>query len=447
MSGVPGWYAVLIEEDERTLKQDHEDGQVVTNSERHLGLFWSKGHPKGGFEDIRLLSAAEETELSEAMRILRGFVNRPAFVLQIEMYRSVMAAISSLAMLPVGLGPNQANRRDAADVGNRLTLWLEATRMFLNQTETFIKRGYGKDSSQWSTWKTLKQRLHSSHLGYDLLYEVRNSLHSAAVPLKITVATTEVAPDDVTQSLDLTFDVVALRKDDKLKRWFGSHSNIDTASLDVQSLVTEMQGCMEELKRAVMLMGIEAAREATRTIRKYSDEAFAKGDPSSSWPITFKVVAGEPPQISDLTFLPIDLLDYVPVGEPDTLIIRGSGVEEVVGQEALLRQRSTRSWEVNVEIVGQRDRQSATGEASLWAYTTGSGWGGTVILADGYVNPGPVLIRTAHGHDMNATLATVAVRAHGEAAVIVGTLIGLGPSPSQEILTHPYRDQPRPSSL
>ncbi len=78
---------------------------------------------------------------------------------------------------------------------------------------------------------------------------------------------------------------------------------------------------------------------------------------------------------------------------------------------------------------------------------TGSGWGGTVILEDGYVHPGPVQIRTAEGHDMHATLASVQVRAHGEAAVIVGTLIGLGPSPPQEPLTHPYRDQPPLSSL
>ncbi len=63
--------------------------------------------------------------------------------------------------------------------------------------------------------------------------------------------------------------------------------------------------------------------------------------------------------------LSIDLLSYVPDGEPDTLMILGSGVEEVVGQEALLRRRSIRSWNVNVEIVGQRDGQSATGEASL----------------------------------------------------------------------------------
>ncbi len=282
------------------------NGQVVTNSERHLGLFWSKGHPKGGLEGIRPLSAAEETELLEATRILRGFVNRPAFVLQIEMYRSVTAAISSLAMLPVSLGPNQARRRDAVELGNTLTLWLEATRMFLDQTETLIKRGYGKNSSQWSTWKTLKQRLHSSHLGYDLLYAVRNSLHTAAVPLKITVATSEVAPDEVRQSLDLTLDATALCKDGDLNRWFRKHTDIETASLDVQSLVTEMQGCMEELKRVVMLMDIEAARESTRTIRKYSDEAFAEGDPSSSWPITFKVGAGEHSQLSDLTFLPID---------------------------------------------------------------------------------------------------------------------------------------------
>src|SRR5665811_198176 len=83
--------------------------------------------------------------------------------------------------------------------------------MFLDQTETLIERGYGKDSSAWSVWKILKPQLHSSHLGHDLLYAGRNSLHTAAVPLKITVAASEIAPDEVRQRLVLTLDAKVAR--------------------------------------------------------------------------------------------------------------------------------------------------------------------------------------------------------------------------------------------
>lgn len=65
------------------------------------------------------------------------------------------------------------------DVSTRLALWLETFRIFLNTTETEIKRRHGAESDinkQWTFWKG---DLFDRFLSYRLFYHLRNRSHEA----------------------------------------------------------------------------------------------------------------------------------------------------------------------------------------------------------------------------------------------------------------------------
>lgn len=252
--------------------------------EVHLGLLWSKTHPSKGLEGLRSLSPSEAAQISEATRVLNQFANRPMFALQSELFRSAREGIEMLAAMPTTFGPNQSARPHHEALGNRLALWLQATRMFLDQSETTIKRTYGEISVEWSRWESVKHRLHESNLGYDLLYATRNALHTATIPLHVSVSA-RLDGDQINQTADIRLDGPTLRKDDKMSRWFRQHPDVEDDDLQVASLVVGMQTCIEQLKMELIIMGASEARVCADTIRRYAYEAFESGDPSASWPI------------------------------------------------------------------------------------------------------------------------------------------------------------------
>lgn len=113
-------------------------------------------------------------------------------------------------------------------------------------------------------------------------------------------------------------------------------------------------------------------------------------------------------------------------------------MDELVGPHVVNARRPSRWWATAVTVTHRRSGKSATGRANLWAYTTGSGWGGTVLL-DGFVDVGPVQILLATGQSATAALVAIDYQGTEEATVIIGTLVGQGPAPPTEILIHEFR--------
>ena len=212
-----------------------------------LGLFWSKGHPQEGVQQIRPLGEDESNEINDASRALHRYTDRPTFVIQSENYRSVVEAIGVATTRVPTFGPNSVGRHDPAEIRNRIALWLQASRMVLDQTEADIKRSYGRQSSELSRWTGLKERLEAKHSGFRLLRQVRNFLHSAPFPLTMQISAYETGGRSSISSA-LRLDETALRKDQRMDAWLDENHEVLADGLDIGPLVESMQLAVEELK-------------------------------------------------------------------------------------------------------------------------------------------------------------------------------------------------------
>lgn len=413
---------------------------VAPMSDFRLGLLWSKGHPNGGVQEIRSLGREEFDAISAASQTISRYVDRPTFVVQSENYRSVIESVSVGALPVPSFGPNSVGRHLAGQIGSRVALWLQASRMVLDQSEADIKRTFGRSSSELTEWTILRNRLNEKSFGFRLLQQVRNFLHSAPVPLAMEIFVEETERGAV-QSRVLRLDEAALRRDRKLDRWLDENPEVLTEDLDIAQLVESMQLAVEELKACRLRADLPEVRLAADVIRNYAEEAFDGGDPVYSWPMIYRHEDENDAadwRSTDLFFLPLDLLPYIPEeNNQHELMIPTSQGEEVVGPRAVRLQRSHQSWNTRFSVSGREG--TAVGDAHVWANTTGPGWGATLFIDEGFLQPGPVQIETAEGRRARASLDSIHWQHAGENSVLIGVLIGRGAAPPSSMLTHPYR--------
>lgn len=132
----------------------------------------------------RTLGADESANVDNAIAALRRFFQRPAFLLTEEMFAKARCAIAWIAPgTPVPL-ERMADPLDITfSISSRLALWLESIRIFLETTETRLKRTYGEDSDYWGSWVYWKGDLFDNFRSYRLLYHLRNRVHESLPPI------------------------------------------------------------------------------------------------------------------------------------------------------------------------------------------------------------------------------------------------------------------------
>jgi len=203
---------------------------------RSLGLFWGKGHPRAGVEEIRRLTSAEVQALEDAVPVVRRYIARSAHALQVQTYRMVVDSINALSQLDLGFGPSRNLHSDQVDLSNRLALWLQATRMFLDQTEADIKRRNGQESDYWQEWEGLKNKLHADTFAYRFLYALRNSLHVKPALIEMTLSAQETDRGGVERSVSVRFSREAILSDDafdaKVARELSDSPRVDPTASD-----------------------------------------------------------------------------------------------------------------------------------------------------------------------------------------------------------------------
>ncbi len=132
----------------------------------------------------RILSDSESAHIDSAIANLRAYFQRPELVLTVEMCDELKAAINRFAPgTPISLAAAVDPVEMVFWVASRLVLWLEAVRIFLNTTETRLKRTYGADTDFWKTWEYRKRDLFDTFPSYRLLYHLRNQAHQALPPI------------------------------------------------------------------------------------------------------------------------------------------------------------------------------------------------------------------------------------------------------------------------
>ena len=306
-----------------------------------------------------------------------------------------------------------------------------------------ITRSFGRRSSELAQWAKMIRGLEGSERGFYLLREVRNYLHSRSVPIAANVSS-ELAESGRAVTVVLRLDETELRKDRKLNEFLNDNPSLLTTGLDVLPLVESMQRAVEELKLFRLQIEYPEARDAGDVLRRVTEEVFASGDPVYSWPIVFSV-DGEPGEdgwrMDNLSFLPIDLLAYLPDSPSfSRALIPGARGEEHVGPHSVRMRRSYVSFSTKVVLHG-RDG-SVAGDAHVWSNRAGPGWGATVFL-EGHCAPGSVLLETQEGHRARAILDSFNFHGSGDTVMMVGVLVGQGAPPPDSQVTHPYRTPDR----
>lgn len=131
---------------------------------------------------IRELSNDELADLAASSLWMNLFLRQSAFRLVKETYDEFTSTVSQVSTAAAEWTMADANRELSVvsfRVSGRLMLWLEAARLFLNQTEADLKTHLGPVSEEWSAWEAAKSEVYDRSFAYRLMYALRNRNHAA----------------------------------------------------------------------------------------------------------------------------------------------------------------------------------------------------------------------------------------------------------------------------
>lgn len=306
-------------------------------AEHLLGLFYP-GESDHGIKSLRDLADDEYGRYTEACSTLGRFFKRHSYVLALRMHKEFIRAYQAharhLADAAASRGTPQARGDVVFDINSRLALWLEAFRLFLNHTETDLKRRHGEDSAQWRTWATSKGWMFDHVFAYRFMYHLRNFLHVDMPRTDIKLTSAEVSPGVVETELEVTF-----RRDDLLrgKDW---HARVaaDLAAMPerfaVLPLALDLQRAIDELLRTLIEMELPGARSAATVIDALAAEALSGpgvGE-TNAQPIVLSGISQDPDTKQlrlSIQHIPVEWIDLVREAENGRMTIFGSLDDDV----------------------------------------------------------------------------------------------------------------------
>lgn len=251
----------------------------------------------GGNKDfvfVRQLDDAESGDLATAMGGVSRYFRRRAFLLVEQQYRELLKVFKKLSPgVPDPLGEPVDPEAVTFDVSTRLALWLESFRIFLNTTETEIKRRHGAGSEidkQWTFWKG---DLFDRFMSYRLFYHLRNRQHEALPPIWFT----SQMRYDADQKPMLTVEV-DLDPQELLRQYSGWPEVVrqDLASagstrFELLPLVEEHQKHIQKLATTLMFVELSEVLKDGKLMFDYAKEAMGDRPDSTYVPVVFRIDA------------------------------------------------------------------------------------------------------------------------------------------------------------
>lgn len=216
------------------------------------------------------------------------------------------------------------------DLNTKLALWLESVRIFLNHTETDLKRRHGVDSKHWTAWCEKKGELFDTQFAYRFMYGLRNYLHVDMPIGRISHHARETEPGTVDTELSAMF-----ARDMLLEKYDGWHSRMAKelrempSEFPVMPLVQEMARCVDQLVLELMWLDLQEAVRAAAPFRQLASEAAQ----DEAQPIILAVKEapeaerGSKPERLNLTMQPI------PAGWPPLVTQGIAGKFTILGNE------------------------------------------------------------------------------------------------------------------
>ncbi|MFN2588078.1 MAG: hypothetical protein ABR613_08175 [Actinomycetota bacterium] len=135
------------------------------------------------------ISSEEKRRLVEALDVLMQESEQEARNLVLHRFQRLFgvkqaspAAFERLKSQPTGM------KRLNGELRGAMFEWLQAIRVFLDHTETRLKRRYGEDSQEFNAFDEATSAMYDSFFSYRFLYRLRNAQHVDFTPIGIVLS-------------------------------------------------------------------------------------------------------------------------------------------------------------------------------------------------------------------------------------------------------------------
>lgn len=221
--------------------------------------------------------------------------------------------------------------RVAEPVMGQIVNWLTSVRLYLDHTETHLKRTYGDSSAEWASFSRSCAEAYDNHFGYRFVYRFRNYVQHCGLP----VSSITVSRPERTRSPHHIQDAVFLLDRNALLAAFDGWGPVKadlqgmTERFEVFPLMDDAMECLRGIERR-RLEGAVAAAASHATVLL---DALARiGDLSDGTAALFAFTVAEDQSVTSLSPTPLptkaalEVLDRVSAGEQDP----GSLIESAI---------------------------------------------------------------------------------------------------------------------
>lgn len=211
----------------------------------------------GSIRAVRPLDQSELDRYRQAIVHLREFHRARKLIEMIERNSRELREAFSAAEQRLGQSNVLSDVREEIEleVNRRLLNYLTAMRLFLDQTETRLKRRYGQDSSEVRAFLDRCKKAFDSKFGYRFLYKLRNFGQHQALPIGHVKVSSSLDPQtgQVSKTLEVSFDTSELLEQGK-DVWGPVQAELRSAPplLDVRPLVEEASEELRQIENTIM---------------------------------------------------------------------------------------------------------------------------------------------------------------------------------------------------
>jgi hypothetical protein len=242
------------------------DRQMPTPSRYWLAL---GDDAEGRLDVVRELSEDEYREFQQSFSYLYGYLNRQAYLLAAEMGEALESEVTEReSVLQAGGSPYVVESTDAVyAIMGRFVLFLEATRLFLNQVETMLKRDFGPTSTEWVRWKTAKSAMFDDHFAYRFCYDLRNTMHEDMPSTRVSMSERVVGGN---RTVEMRFELDPVVLIERYEWHPRVRADLETVGgpISVMPVAKDCWRCIQGLMRDLMLIQLGKASDAARVIRE-----------------------------------------------------------------------------------------------------------------------------------------------------------------------------------
>jgi hypothetical protein len=251
---------------------------------------------------------AERDELDQALIQLER-VDVPFAYLLLERNFVELATVHQFAVLCVSLGSQFSGadrRRLVESVMNAMVNWLTALRLYLDHTETDLKRRFSDEGPQVIRFLSACRAAYDDHLGYRFMYRLRNYVQHCGLPTcKLTIdrPTGRVHPKAV-QHARLLLDRDALLHG--YKKWSTVQMDIQEMSpyFPLMPLAEDAMDGLRTVQNTNLRIEVDEALRAVPTVDAALKRLYASTPPEAGLPCLV-TTEGTPGHWSNLSPRPI----------------------------------------------------------------------------------------------------------------------------------------------